>query len=118
MTETTGNDVPLDVLELKYETREKLLEAYLPFVVNLGLFIPGTPHYKMDDEVNLNIHLLEDTGSYQARAKVVLVVPAGAQGGLTAGIGVQVEPEKAMGLRNKIETYLVGSQDSSVPWRM
>ena len=103
------------VLSLTIKDRSALYAAYMPFVKGGGIFIPSNRTYKLGEEVFMLLSLMDSKEKIPVAGHVVWINPRGAQGGRTAGIGVQFS-EKDSGLaRSKIETALGGALSSDRP---
>jgi type IV pilus assembly protein PilZ len=102
------------ILSLTIKDKAVLYAAYMPFVVNGGLFIPTSKQYRLGDEVFLLLTLMEEPEKIPVAGKVVWITPRGAGGTRAAGIGVQFNEEGDMA-RKKIETYLAGALQSDRP---
>lgn len=103
------------VLSLTIKDKNALYAAYMPFLKGGGIFIPSSRSYKLGEEVFMLLSLMESKEKIPVAGHVVWITPKGAQGGRTAGIGVQFS-EKDSGLaRNKIESALGGALNSDRP---
>lgn len=102
------------ILSLTIKDKAVLYAAYMPFLINGGLFIPTNKPYKVNDEVFMLLNLMDEPEKIPVAGKVVWVTPRGAQGNRAAGIGVQFNGQDATA-NNKIENYLAGSLDSDRP---
>lgn len=102
------------ILSLTIKDKAVLYAAYMPFIVNGGLFIPTSKQYRLGDEVFLLLTLMEEPEKIPVAGKVVWITPRGAGGTRAAGIGVQFNDEGDMA-RKKIETYLAGALQSDRP---
>ena len=102
------------ILTLTIKDKAVLYAAYMPFIMNGGLFIPTAKNYHLDDEVFLLLNLMDEPEKIPVAGKVVWVTPKGAQGNRAQGIGVQFNEEDETA-RNKIETYLAGALSSDRP---
>lgn len=100
------------ILSLSIKEKKALYSAYMPFVVNGGLFIPTNRKYVIGQEVFMLLNLMEETERLPIAGKVVWVTPDGAEGYRTAGVGVQFSDQDGGVARNKIETYLAGALES------
>lgn len=103
------------VLSLTIKDKNALYAAYMPFLKGGGIFVPSSRPYKLGEEVFMLLSLMESKEKIPVAGHVVWITPKGAQGGRTAGIGVQFS-EKDSGLaRNKIEAALGGALNSDRP---
>lgn len=102
------------ILQVTFKDKFTLHAAYMPFVINGGLFVASNKHYKLGAEVFLLIGLMDEPERIPAAGKVVWVTPRGAQGNRVAGIGVQFNEPDSLALA-KIETYLAGMANSDKP---
>ena len=102
------------ILSLTIKDKAVLYAAYMPFLINGGLFIPTNKPYRVGDEVFMLLNLMEETEKIPVAGKVVWVTPRGAQGNRAAGIGVQFNGQDDTA-NKKIENYLAGSLDSDRP---
>ncbi len=102
------------ILTLTIKDKAVLYAAYMPFIINGGLFIPTSKIYHLGDEVFLLLNLMDEPEKIPVAGKVIWVTPKGAQGNRAAGIGVQFNGEDETA-KNKIETYLAGSLSSDRP---
>ena len=100
------------ILSLNIKDNRALYAAYMPYVINGGLFVPTEKEYRLGDEVFMLLMLMEDKARIPVAGKVVWVTPAGAQGGQLAGIGIQFSEQDNGSTRTKIETYLAGALNS------
>lgn len=106
--ESARND---GILSLWIRDRRVLRAACMPFLRHGGLFVPTDRPLSLGDEVFLLLRLLDDPERIPVAGKVVWVTPKGAQGGRTAGVGVQFGGEDGF-VREKIETCLSGVPDT------
>lgn len=105
---TEGKVIPVNLL-----SKNELYHAYMHFVKNGGLFVPTKEKYELEQEVFLLVRLMEETEKFPVAGKVIWVTPAGAQGGMIAGVGIQFAAQQESEiLRKKIETYLAGTGQS------
>ncbi len=102
------------ILSLTIRDKAVLYAAYMPFIINGGLFIPTNKTYGLGDEVFMLLNLMDESEKIPVAGKVVWITPRGAQGTRAAGIGVQFSGEDESAAK-KIETYLAGSLDSDRP---
>lgn len=108
---TSGSAPPRQgILSLSIKDKGALYNAYMPFVVGGGLFVPTSKRYQLGDEVFLLLSLMEDKDRLPVAGKVIWLTPPGAQGNRTAGIGVQFSgAADGDAAKNKIETILAGA---------
>ncbi|WP_303903140.1 PilZ domain-containing protein [Thiohalomonas denitrificans] len=100
------------ILSLAIKDKSALYAAYMPFVINGGLFIPTEKDYQLGDEVFMLLTLMDEAEKLPIAGKVVWVTPKGAQGNRAAGIGVQFSEQDKGTVRSKVETYLAGALKS------
>lgn len=104
------------VLSLNINSKSALYAAYMPFLVNGGIFVPTPKDYRLGDEVFLLLQLLDDPTRHPVAGKVAWITPHGAQGGKTQGIGVHFsDDESSKVLRGRIEQILAGHLNSARP---
>ncbi len=99
------------LLTLTIKDKAALYLAYMPFVMNGGLFIPTNTTYKLGDEVFMLLNLMDEGDKIPVAGKVVWVTPKGAQGKRMAGIGVQFSEQDNGETQKKISNYLAGALD-------
>lgn len=102
------------ILSLTIKDKAVLYSAYMPYLLNGGLFVPTNKPYKIGDEVFMLLNLMDEADKIPIAGKVVWLTPKGAQGNRTAGIGVQFSEEDAIA-NAKIENHLAGSLESERP---
>lgn len=103
------------VLSLTIKDKNALYAAYMPFVKGGGIFVPSNRPYKIGDEVFMLLTLLESKEKIPVAGHVVWITPPGAQGGRTAGIGIQFSEKDSGVARSKIEGLLAGMLNSDRP---
>ena len=100
------------VLSLTIREKSALYAAYIPQLVNGGLFIPTTRPHHIGDEVFMLVSLPEEPTKIPVSGKVVWITPAEAQGKRAQGVGVQFAADEAgKSAKQKIETMLAGMLD-------
>ncbi|KZZ47812.1 MAG: PilZ domain-containing protein [Saccharospirillaceae bacterium] len=99
------------ILSLTIKDKSVLYAAYMPFIIDGGLFIPTNKQYQLGDEVFMLLKLMDEPEKIPVAGKVIWVTPKGAQGNKVAGIGVQFTGDDNIA-RNKIETFLAGALKS------
>ncbi|NMG34106.1 pilus assembly protein PilZ [Azoarcus sp. TTM-91] len=104
------------VLSLNINSKSALYAAYMPFLVNGGIFVPTPRPYGLGDEVFMLLQLMDDPTKHPVAGVVAWVTPQGAQGGKTQGIGVHFSADEAgHALKARIEQILAGHLGSSRP---
>ena len=104
------------VLSLNISSKSALYAAYMPFLVNGGIFVPTPKSYRLGDEVFMLLSLMDDPNRLAVQGKVVWLTPEGVQGNRTQGIGVQfTQNENGIAARNKIEAMLGSALQSNRP---
>ena len=107
-----GKNPRQGILSLTIRDKSSLYAACMPFVKNGGLFIPTNKVHKIGDEVFMLLTLTDSKEKLPVAGRVVWITPRGAQGGKTAGIGVQFGELDNGAARDKIETQLAGALKS------
>jgi type IV pilus assembly protein PilZ len=97
------------ILTLSIKDKSALYAAYMPFVVNGGLFIPTNRDYEMGQEVFMLLNLMEETERLPIVGKIIWKTPPRSGSYRSCGIGVQFSDQDGGTARNKIETYLAGA---------
>ncbi|KAF3977460.1 MAG: pilus assembly protein PilZ [Methylococcales symbiont of Iophon sp. n. MRB-2018] len=100
------------ILSLSIKDKNALYAAYMPFIINGGLFIPTQRDYAMGEEVFMLLNLMEETERLPIAGKIIWKTPVGAEGYRTIGVGVQFSDQDGGVARNKIDTYLAGALKS------
>ncbi|MGZ8190816.1 MAG: PilZ domain-containing protein [Methylococcaceae bacterium] len=97
------------ILSLSIKDKNSLYAAYMPFVINGGLFIPTNRQYEMGQEVFMLLNLMEETERLPIAGKIIWKTPPGSESYRATGIGVQFTDQDGGLARSKIETYLAGA---------
>lgn len=97
------------ILSLAIKDKSTLYSAYMPFVVNGGLFIPTNREYEMGQEVFMLLNLMEETERLPIAGKIIWKTPSGSGSYRACGVGVQFSDQDGGMARNKIENYLAGA---------
>ncbi|MEI7993467.1 MAG: PilZ domain-containing protein [Methylococcaceae bacterium] len=100
------------ILTVSIKDKSALYAAYMPFIINGGLFIPTNRDYEMGQEVFLLLNLMEETERLPIAGKVIWKTPPRSGSYKSSGIGVQFSDQDGGKARNKIETYLAGALES------
>lgn len=109
MAETTPRQ---GIMSISIKDKNALYQAYMPFIINGGLFIPTDREYQMGQEVFMLLNLMEEPERIPIAGKVVWKTPTGSSGYRTSGIGIQFSDQDGGLARAKIENYLAGALGS------
>ena len=117
---STSSDSSLlrpSVVSLSIRDRAALYAAYMPFLRNGGLFVPGQRICKLGDEIFLLLSLMQDEQRYPIAGKVAWITPTGAGNRHTQGFGIHFpDDDSGRRLKQRIEELLgtaVGSSRST-----
>lgn len=117
ITTPGANGTPVarpSVLSLPIREKAALYAAYMPFLVNGGIFVPTSKPYKIGDEIYLILTLLDDPTKYPIAGKVAWITPAGANNNKAQGIGVHfAADESGQRVKLRIEELLGAALRSS-----
>lgn len=97
------------VISITIKDKQALYMAYMPFVVNGGLFVPTKKDYNLGDEMFLLVRIMDEEEPLQISGKVVWVNPPGALGNKPRGIGLQFSGDTAKKTSRLIERKLGAS---------
>jgi type IV pilus assembly protein PilZ len=104
------------VIQLVFREKGALYAAYVPILLDGGLFVPTTREYRLGEDIYLLLSLPDDPQRYPVAGKVAWITPANASGGRTQGVGVRFpNDEKTRLLRLKIEEILGTQLQSAKP---
>jgi type IV pilus assembly protein PilZ len=104
------------VIQLVFREKGALYAAYVPILLDGGLFVPTTREYKLGEDIYLLLSLPDDPQRYPVAGKVAWITPANASGGRTQGVGVRFpSDEKTRLLKMKIEEMLGTQLQSAKP---
>ncbi len=102
------------VVSLAIRDRAALYAAYMPFLRNGGIFVPGTRTCKLGDEIFLLLSLMDDEQRYPIAGKVAWITPFGAGNRHTQGFGIHLpDDDTGRRLRQRIEELLGTALGSS-----
>lgn len=107
-------DSRASVLSLTIKDKSALFAAYMPFLINGGLFVPTSKSYSLGEEVFMLLSLLDENAKLPVAGKVVWITPIGAQGNRASGVGIQFSADDDVA-RSKIEVMLGGALNSDRP---
>ena len=104
------------VIQLVFREKGALYAAYVPILLDGGLFVPTTREYRIGEDIYLLLSLPDDPQRYPVAGKVAWITPANASGGRTQGVGVRFpNDEKTRLLKLKIEEILGTQLQSAKP---
>jgi type IV pilus assembly protein PilZ len=97
---------------LLYEIQDKaeLLNCYMPFLKNGGIFIPTDQGYDLGETVRVMLIIMTEPEKFSIAGPVVWITPSNVHGNKMSGVGVAF-PETVEGKRLKgcIESILGAS---------
>jgi len=116
-TATAASSPPRpSVIQLVFREKGALYAAYVPILLDGGLFVPTTREYRLGEDIYLLLSLPDDPQRYPVAGKVAWITPANASGGRTQGVGVRFpSDEKTRLLKLKIEEILGTQLQSAKP---
>lgn len=103
------------ILTINIKDKSSLYSAYMPFVINGGLFIPTNRPYEMGQEVFVLLKLIDEPQPLPIPGKVIWKTPSSSENYQTVGIGIQFKDQDGLAARDKIETYLAGALNADRP---
>ena len=104
------------VMSLAIRERSALYSAYMPFLQNGGIFVPGNRTCQLGDEVFLLLTLMQDEVRYPVAGKVAWITPSGATHNHTQGMGIHFpDDETGLRVRRRIEELLGTALGSTRP---
>ncbi len=105
------------ILSYNIETKQELYAAYMPFLINGGLFVPTKKDFKLGDEVLILLSLLGEE-RIAIPGQVAWITPLGSQHSINSGVGVHFNdsPEGSQA-KNTISSLLAGMLESDRPTR-
>lgn len=105
------------ILSYNIESKQELYTAYMPFLINGGLFVPTRKNFRLGDEVLILLSLMGDE-RIAIPGKVAWITPTGSQRGGSSGVGIQfagsAEGQQA---QTAIVSVLAGMLESERPTR-
>ena len=98
-----------NTLSISITDKNALYAAYMPFVINGGLFIASNLPYEMGQEVSLLLTLMDEIEPLAISGKIIWTTPPHSDNYRPSGKGIQFSKNDNSNVRNKIETYLAGT---------
>lgn len=80
--------------------------AYMPFIVDGGLFVPTEKSFPLGEKITVDLTLPGQTEVITIIGKVVWITPRNALYHVIAGVGIQFMGPQAQTTKNKIEACL------------
>ena len=107
-TPSSSQSVPRpSVIQFPIPDLATLAAAYMPLLIDGGIFIQTNRDYQLGDSVYVLLSLPDDPERYPVATKVVWVTPPKAAGGRVQGVGIRFpKDEKSLALKAKIEAAL------------
>ncbi len=103
------------VMSLTIKDRTGLYAAYIPFLQQGGIFVPGVRACQIGDEVFVLLALMQDETRYPVAGTVAWITPEGAAQ-RTPGVGVAFpDDDSGARVRHRIEELLGTALASSRP---
>ena len=104
------------VVTLSIRSRAELYQAWMPFLMGGGLFVPTTRPYTLGEEVFVLLAEMNTTEKLTLRGTVAWINPALMADGRPQGIGVSLQGDPgAVDLRKRIQALLGTAVHSSRP---
>jgi len=103
------------ILNISIKDKNSLYMAYMPFIINGGLFIPTNRPYEMGQEVFVLLKLIDEPEPLPIPGKIIWKTPVGSENAQAPGIGIQFLDNDGVVARDKIETYLAGALGAERP---
>lgn len=105
------------ILSYNIENKQELYGAYMPFLINGGLFVPTRKNFRLGDEVLILLSLMGEE-RMAIPGKVAWITPPGSQRGINSGVGIQFgDGQDAKKAQNTIVSQLAGMLESEKPTR-
>ena len=104
------------VIQLSFKDRGSLYAAYIPMLLDGGIFVPTPRDFRLGEDVYLLLTLPDDSQRYPVAGKVAWLTPPNASGGRSQGVGVRFPAdEKTRQIKLRIEESLGTGISSSKP---
>lgn len=107
------SDAP-KTLSLHLKDASELQQAFMPFIVQGGLFVATLDDYDLGDRVRLKLQLLRESEISHIDGTVIWITPPHAQDNREAGIGLQFDAVSTELLLPRISEYLATTNERSV----
>ncbi len=107
------------IVRMDIEDKAALYAAYMPFIINGGMFVDqealGNTRHDLGSDVFLLLHLLEENERLPVGGKVVWITPRGSDLQRPPGVGIQFSAQDNGATQSRIETILAGATQSERP---
>lgn len=105
------------ILSYNIENKQELYAAYMPFLINGGLFVPTRKSFELGDEVLILLGLMGEE-RIAIPGKVAWLTPSGSQNSINSGVGVQFsDSTEGQQAQSTIVSLLAGMLESDKPTR-
>lgn len=105
------------ILSYNIENKQELYGAYMPFLINGGLFVPTRKQFQLGDEVLILLGLMGEE-RIAIPGKVAWLTPSGGGQAANSGVGVQFsDSAEGQQAQSTIVSLLAGMLDSDKPTR-
>ncbi len=105
------------ILSYHIESKQELYAAYMPFLINGGLFVPTPKQFNLGDDVLILLGLLGEE-RIAIPGKVAWLTPGVGRPSINSGVGVQFnDSTEGQQAKSTIVSLLAGMLDSDTPTR-
>lgn len=105
------------ILSYNIENKQELYAAYMPFLINGGLFVPTRKSFTLGDEVLILLSLMGEE-RIAIPGRVAWITPPGSQRGINSGVGIQfADSQEGKQAQTTIVSNLAGMLESEKPTR-
>jgi type IV pilus assembly protein PilZ len=105
------------ILSYNIKDKQELYAAYMPFLINGGLFVPTRKKFNLGDEVLILLGLMDEE-RIAIPGKVAWLTPLGSQHSINSGVGVQFsDSAESKQAQSAIVGQLAGMLESDRPTR-
>lgn len=98
-------------INFDFNSQLELNHAYMPFIVNGGLFLQASDDFNLGDDVIINAMLPGQQEPMAIEGRVVWITPKNALDSIFPGIGIQFTGDRAKLAREKILATLDNTMD-------
>ena len=105
MDKTEGQTTSSGIYYLHFQDPETIVSAYMPYLRNGGIFIPGKMDFQLGSQIFLMLRFMDEPGQIALTATVVWINAAQGKQEREQGIGVRFDDRESKA-RGKLENYL------------